>query len=134
MKLYHPATDPPTFPVNPKPSEVSISGSILGRFCSFSTFFRQFFGVKNGQNRLENWLLLKGLLRVLGRAGEGVCGWKSGHKGREQKRHIRKNHRKFLRPPGWPAVPGTPGRPGVPGTPSGKNNPKDPDILKTVRV
>ena len=79
--LYHPATDPPAFLVKP-PSEAPISGSIFGRFARFRPFSANF-----GQKRpklTRNRLLLKGLLWVLGGAGEEVCGWKSGHKTRVQ--------------------------------------------------
>ena len=47
-------------------------------FWPFLLVFRPIL-VKNGQNRPRNRLLLEGLLRVLGGAEEGVCGWKSGH-------------------------------------------------------
>ena len=36
--------------------------------------------VKKRPKSALNQLPFKGLLRVLGGAGEGVCGWKSGHK------------------------------------------------------
>ena len=47
---------------------------IFARFRPFSANSRQK-QPKSTQNRL----LLKGLIRVLDGAGEGLCGWKSGH-------------------------------------------------------
>ena len=48
------------------------------QFYSFSTVFGQFWSKKQPEST-RNRLPLKGLLRVLGGAGDGVCGWKSGH-------------------------------------------------------
>ena len=67
---------PPPFRSNP-----ALKSRFRGRFLVVFARFRSFsanFGQK--QPKLtRNRLLLKGLLRVLDGAGEGVCGWKSGH-------------------------------------------------------
>ena len=76
VTFCHPAIDPSTFPV--KPALKSRCRGRFGRFCSFSTVFGQF---RSKTATIDSKSApLKGLLRVLGWAGEGVCGCKSGHK------------------------------------------------------
>ena len=79
------------FTIQPQTPRLSGQTALLrpgfrGRFLAVLARFRPFsanFGQKRPKST-RNRLLLKGLLRVLAGAGEGVCGCESGHKTKAQ--------------------------------------------------
>ena len=83
LRLYYPATEP-LRPSRLTPDQAPPKSQIRADFRPFLGIFGLFpanFGQKRPKST-QNRLLQGRLVGVFGRVGEGVCGWKSGHKER----------------------------------------------------